>query len=330
MPFIRDFRAGPLTGTQTPALCGGSTARATCTGLCWDRQHGAPGTLRPALAWARGPAGSGSSAPGVSTGYFPSSQEEEEDGLCASVRSSSGRAAGLLWSRRSQEGLWPRGSAFYGAVERTQLAAVVTHTPQRGPGPGHPSPLPIGADQGTGWIRAGSRSLAVLGGLRHLQAQLRPRLLSQDSPWVWGAPPRDGREGDGVFPRTRRARGCLPGSFPLLRLPSRHMARSPCPGSGSGRQTATAGLLLPARQEGTRRAGWLLRAPACAPGVSPRSRALPGESQPAPRGRFGAKAEIFGSPVCPSSGCRPQRSAVGDWAGPGAGRRSGGRGVGWR
>lgn len=63
-------------------------------------------------------------------------------GLCASVRSSSGRAAGLLWSRRPQEGLWPRGSAFYGAAERTQLAAVVTHTPQQGPGPGHPSFFP--------------------------------------------------------------------------------------------------------------------------------------------------------------------------------------------
>ncbi|XP_018862669.1 uncharacterized protein LOC107205420 [Parus major] len=126
-----------------------------------------------------------------------------------------------------------------------------------------------------GWIRTGCRSLAALWGLRHPQAQLRPHSLSQDSPESGELHPGMAGKVTGVFPRTRRARICLAVSFPLLRLPSRHMARRPRPGSGSGRQTATAGLLLPARQEGTRRAGWLLRAPACAPGVSPRSRALP-------------------------------------------------------
>lgn len=103
-----------------------------------------------------------------------------------------------------------------------------------------------------------------------------------------------------VFPRTRGARGCLPASFPLLRLPSRHMARRPCPGSSSGRQTATAGLLLPARQEGTRRAGWLLRAPACAPGVSPRSRALPECLSLCPAGGLGLKPGFLG-PASPPS-----------------------------
>lgn len=98
----------------------------------------------------------------------------------------------------------------------------------------------------------------------------------------------------GVFPRTRRARGCLPAFFPLLRLPSQHMARRPCPGSGSGRQTATAGLLLPARQEGTRRAGWLLRAPACAPGVSPRSRVLPERLRLHLAGGLGLKPRFLG------------------------------------
>lgn len=104
----------------------------------------------------------------------------------------------------------------------------------------------------------------------------------------------------GVFPHTRRAWGCLPGSFPLLRLPSRHMARCPCPGSGLGRQTATAGLLLPARQEGTRRAGWLLRAPACAPGVSPRSRALPESLSLHLAGSLGLKPRFLGPAGPPS------------------------------
>lgn len=114
--------------------------------------------------------------------------------MCGSLRSSSGRAAGLLWSRRPQEGLWPRGSAFYGAAERTQLAAVVTHTPQRGPAPGHPS-----LSQGMGWMRAGSRSLAALGGLR-----------AQDCPWGRAVHPGMAGKVTALFPRTRRARGRVP------------------------------------------------------------------------------------------------------------------------
>lgn len=78
------------------------------------------------------------------------------------------------------------------------------------------------------------------------------------------------------------------------------MARRPRPGSGSGRQTATAGLLLPARQEGTRRAGWLLRASACAPGVSPRSRALPERLSPCLVGGLGLTPGFLG-PVSPPS-----------------------------
>ncbi|XP_058687112.1 uncharacterized protein LOC131575460 isoform X2 [Poecile atricapillus] len=149
-----------------------------------------------------------------------------------------------------------------------------------------------------GWIRTGSRSLAALGGLRHPQAQLRPRRLSQDPRGAGELRPGMAGKVTGVFPRTRRARVCLPAPFPLLRLPSRHMARRPRPGSGSGRQTATAGLLLPARQEGTRRAGWLLRAPACAPGVSPRSRALPERLSPRLAGGLGLKPGFLG-PVGP-------------------------------
>ncbi|CAN8214302.1 unnamed protein product, partial [Coccothraustes coccothraustes] len=189
-----------------------------------------------------------------------------------------------------------------------------------------------------GWMRAGSRSLAALGGL-----------CAQDCPQGWGVHPGMAGKVTGLFPRTRPARGRLPAFFPLLRLPSRHMARRPRPGSGSGRQTATAGLLLPARQEGTRRAGWLLRAPACAPGVSPRSRALPEPRGPRLAAGLGLQPGFLGSGSPPSlpppaagrkgvgpAGAvaagklpRPNGSA-GFWGGEKAARGSPAASAGWR
>lgn len=214
--------------------------------------------------------------------------------MCASVRSSSVRAARLLWSRRPQEGLWPRGSAFYGAVERTQLAAVVTHTPQRGPGPGHPSLFPPAPTREWAGYGPGAAAWQPSGGSGTPRLSCACAASRRTPPGAGELRPGMAGKVTGVFPRTQLARGGLPASFPLLQLPSRHMARRPRPGSGAGRQTATAGLLLPARQEGTRRAGWLLRAPACAPGVSPRSRALPERPSPCLGGGLGLKPGFLG------------------------------------
>lgn len=156
-----------------------------------------------------------------------------------------------------------------------------------------------------------------------------------------GSSPGDGGEGDSAVPSHPAGSGPCPSSFPLLRLPSRHMARRPRPGSGSERQTATAGLPLPARQEGTRRAGWLLRAPACAPAVSPRSRALPepsrrsgaaagisGFGQPASlpppaAGRKGQQWEAGGELSCPVTGPRGQGGHGLTQSGRGGGGRTG-------
>lgn len=214
--------------------------------------------------------------------------------MCVSVRSSSGRAARLLWSRRPQEGLWPRGSAFYGAAERTQLAAVVTHTPQRGPGPGHPSLFPPAPTREWAGYGPGAAAWQPSGGSGTPRLSCARAASHKAPPGAGELRPGMAGKVTGVFPRTQLARGGLPASFPLLQLPSRHMARRPRPGSGAGRQTATAGLLLPARQEGTRRAGWLLHAPACAPGVSPRSRALPERPSPCLAGGLGLKPGFLG------------------------------------
>lgn len=262
--------------------------------------------------------GSGSGSPGLSGSgslrpwgehWLPaSSSQEEEDGIvCVSVRSNSGTAAGLLWSQRPQEGLWPRGSAFYGAADRTQLAAVVTHTPQRWPKPCAPLPPPLTAPRhrGPGWI------------------------------WGWGAALGLGTLIRVTFP------GCpLPPVPPRAAVSFLAHGAVPSPRQ-TDRQTATAGLPLPARQEGT--AGLLLprHVPRLRPGAVPeelgQSPACPSPRlsgtagslglNPPPKcrdfwvspGPWGGRQGPGGAAGSQAASCPPQRSAVGGRDGSGAG-----------
>lgn len=141
-------------------------------------------------------------APGVSTGSFPSSQEEEDGTVC--------ERPFQLWqsSRAPLEPASPGGAlasglgVLWGCGEDAAGCGRDTHT-SAGARARPPLLLPTSTGQGMGWIRAGSRSLAALGGLRHLQAQLCPCCLTQESFRMAGKVTE-------VFPRTRWARGCLP------------------------------------------------------------------------------------------------------------------------
>ncbi|XP_053923630.1 uncharacterized protein LOC128852264 isoform X2 [Cuculus canorus] len=197
----------------------------------------------PALPWPGigGPApprlpGSASHCPwGEHWLPAPSSQEEEDGIVCERPFQLLNSSRVPLERRSPGEGLWPRGSVFYGAADRTQLAAVVTHTPPRWPKPRAPLPLPLAAPSQCrqGWIQAGGRSLAAFGGLWHPSTC---RSTSPSKPWGWEtfipwcplcAP------GLGAI-STHRWLPALPGT-----AISEHMARCPRP----GRQTDTAGIL---------------------------------------------------------------------------------------
>lgn len=221
--------------------------------------------------------------------------------------------------------LWGCGEDAAGCGRDTHTSAGARARP--------PLPLPTSADQGMGWIRAGSCSLAALGGLRHPQAQLRPCHLSQDSPWGWGASPRDGREGDRGVPSHPAGSGRSPSVLPAppASFPAHGTAPSPRERRGETDGHSWAPAASPAGGDTPSRMA--APCPCLRPRGVPKEPGAAGASQPVPRGRFGAKAGISGSPrppVSPSSGCRPQRSAVGGRAGPGAGRGTRGRGVGRR
>lgn len=216
LPVSRSRDFGPVTPRQRqvtrtsnlPWLCAPSHVCALGSGCRWGRCGGGV-SPRPALAWARGSAPLGSSGSGSLQPWgepwlpAPSSQEEEEeDGMVCErpfqlLNSSSGAAG-----PRRGSGLGAR--LFMGLTDRTQLAAVVTHTPQRWPKPyTHPPasllfwPAPPPRHWQWGWIRA------------------------EGSPRGSAHPWHRGRSSPSPPLGARWARRCLPAPamLPLLRKP---------------------------------------------------------------------------------------------------------------
>lgn len=361
LPVFRSRDFGPVTPRQRqvtrtsnlPWLCAPSHVCALGSGCRWGRCGGGV-SPRPALAWARGSAPLGSSGSGSLQPWgepwlpAPSSQEEEEeDGMVCErpfqlLNSSSGAAG-----PRRGSGLGAR--LFMGLTDRTQLAAVVTHTPQRWPKPyTPPPPLPFSSGQrcrrGTG-DGAGYEPRAAPG------AQPTPGIGDvhpRRHPWVPGglgdvsqrqqcarcsaSCPFPSRQAHGAVPSPRQRRGQTDGHSWAGRrgtngcsVAPKHPLAQPQGGPRGAQPTVWGGCErlgvkpLPTEglfghTEGTRCASPPL--PLChGLGVALAAAEGPGGSTRG-HGRTDGRMDRQTASCCP-----PQRSAVGGQTGSGAGSR---------